>query len=551
MESHGGATISDHSSKPRKPKSRQVSSRFLSPASPSTDGYGTQSPNKILTSPVKQKPRSSTDSRKHKSFESGFFRGLWPASSNSKADTTLADHLGRDRLKDLQERKNNQNTLSLDRQRSCKEFSMFENENNTDYKENHKPVFGGSMRYTGKFKFPGLSSKSSNLSHDHSDVFTPGRFSVDESSLRKKSSFDKVLVSDTDTQDSETEYSDVCSSGTSFETPAAGKYFPASYMASTVSSRKHGIEISSKSMHDLSSRSRRWSSDSGHNYDNNNNNNNYNNSPKIFKGNGKSALSSGRRSGSPRMVELSNSKPPTSPSRGKGVGNILSMGIELLKGRKSSSGTSLSQFGPGSVENVHDLRLLHNGLMQWRFCNAKAEVVNGIVLKNAKRNLLYVWNGLINLQHSVLQKRLQLQKKKLEMKLNGILYSQVKLLEIWGNMERQHISSISTTKDYLHSVVCRIPLIDGAKVEIQSASISTRHASDLAASINWMLTNFSPLVEETVGVLAELAMVVTQEKLLLEECLELFRFISALEIQERSLMSSIMQFKLLQPHILA
>lgn len=35
---------------------------------------------------------------------------------------------------------------------------------------------------------------------------------------------------------------------------------------------------------------------------------------------------------------------------------------------------------------------------------------------------------------------------------------------MWGSIERQHLSNVSTTKDHLHAVVCRIPLVDGAKV---------------------------------------------------------------------------------------
>jgi len=37
-------------------------------------------------------------------------------------------------------------------------------------------------------------------------------------------------------------------------------------------------------------------------------------------------------------------------------------------------------------------------------------------------------------------------------------------LEAWGDMERQHLSSVSKTKECLHSVVCRVPLIEGAEV---------------------------------------------------------------------------------------
>ncbi|KAK6141123.1 hypothetical protein DH2020_025130 [Rehmannia glutinosa] len=513
----GGATaVSDHSSKPKKPKSREVSSRFLSPTSSSTTSssteYGNQSPNSTLISSPKQKPKSSTDrSRKHKSYEnSGFFRGLWPSSSipspssNSKLDT-LANHLGHDRLKDLEERKNNklksdQNSISLNRQKSCTEFSRFENEKKiyASAKENQKPVFGGSMRYTGKFKFAGKSPD------DNNDI-VPGRFSVDENTLRKKSfSRGGLLLSDADdTRDSESEYSDVYSGGTSFDTPAAGKDFPAS---------------------------RRWSAGLNQKPVPSDNNSN---SPKIFTlknamkkaAHGNWALSPGR-SVSPKM----NSKPPTSPSRGKGVGNILSMGIELLKGKKSSSSVS-SPLGPGSAENVHQLRLLHNRLMQWRYSNARAEAVNGNVIKQAEVymcfdylyfndcDLLFQIFHLIVTCIKVTYYRVfnctvdYYEMKSLSESEDLIRYLKMnKALENWGNMERQHLSGVCTTIDYLHSVVCRVPLVDGAKVESQSASIAVRHASDLAASIHLMLTTFS------------------------------------LTIEERSLRSSIMQLKLLQQH---
>ncbi|KAJ6885187.1 hypothetical protein NC652_032012 [Populus alba x Populus x berolinensis] len=68
-------------------------------------------------------------------------------------------------------------------------------------------------------------------------------------------------------------------------------------------------------------------------------------------------------------------------------------------------------------------------------------------------------------------------------------------------MERQHLSSVSKTKECLHSVVCRVPLIEGAEAE------------------------------QTVALLSELADVVAQEKLLVEECLELLQTVSALQVE--------------------
>ncbi|KAL2477981.1 QWRF motif-containing protein 3-like [Forsythia ovata] len=546
--------VSDQSLKPKKPKSRQIKSRFLTPNSISSPENGFQSPNNTL-SPLRQNARSSTDSRKQKSLEkSGFLRGLWPSStpsppSKSKLDT-LADYLGNDRIIDLKERKTHEKSddlLFLNRQRSCTEFSRFENDQKKISKENHKPVFGGSMRYTGRLRFPGRSTNSSSSKNstsldDQNDYIAPGRFSVDETALRRKTF--------SDTQDSDSEYSDVCS-GASLDT---GQNFPASYMAPTVSSRKHGIAVPSKYMNDSFSRSRRWSADSGilkpiSSSDN---------SPKISTSKNAMKKNYSKSPGQPsspvmlsdskgKITGLLNSKPPTSPSRAKGVGSLLSMGIELLTGKKSSPKTS-SPLGPGSSESVHQLRLLHNRLMQWRYSNARAEAVNGNIIKKAQSNLLYAWDGLIKLQQSVLQKKLQLQKEKLEMKLNYILQSQVFVLETWGNMERDHISAVSTTKVYLHSVVCRIPLVEGAKVEPQLASIAIRHALDVSTFINSMLTKSAPTVEKTGGALVELARVATLEKQLLQECLELLKTISALQVKERSLKCSIMQIKLFQHH---
>ncbi|GFQ01071.1 QWRF motif-containing protein 3 [Phtheirospermum japonicum] len=474
MNSHGGATaVSRHSSpntpKNNKPKSREVSSRFLSSTSSTatsssssslSSDYGNQSPNSTLISSPKQKPKSSnTNSKKHKSYEnSGFFRGLWPSSSPSP-NSPRPD-----------KKPDGRNPLLLNRQRSCTEFSRFENEKkiiNYSSKENQKPVFGGSMRYTGKFKSPEKSVKPDD---QRNDIITPGRFSVDENTLRKKSSFSSGL------SDTESEYS---AGDTFFDTPSAGKYIPAPYMAPTVSSRKHGIEVPSKFMHDISSsRSRRWSADSGLNQKPVSSSDDNNNSSKIFT---LKSLTPGRSGSQPGSAN---------PSRGKGVGNILSMGIGLLKGKKSSSSAASSPLGPGSSENVHQLRLLHNRLMQWRYSNARAEAVNENIIKKAE----------------------------------------IKALENWENMETQHLSAVCTTIDYLHSVVCRVPLVDGAKVEPESASLAVRHASDLAASINLMLTTFSPTIEKTVGVVGELATVVTQEKLLLEECFELYKNIAILEV---------------------
>ncbi|KAK3184227.1 hypothetical protein Dsin_031513 [Dipteronia sinensis] len=556
----------DQSIKPRRQKSREVSSRFLSPSStPTRDNMGIQSPNQTM-SPIRPKPSTPPDARKHiRSLEdsSGFVRRLWPSSSsdsssssNNKNLETLAEFLGNERLTNYLERKNEEKSsksssssvFSLSRQRSCREVSEKQSA-----KENHRPVLGGSTRFTRKLRFPGKSS-SNSLSHD-SGVILPGRFSVDENALYKKSNPRKSDPFLDNLADSESSFSDVFSSS-DFNSPAISRG-----SSQSQSFRKSGVEVSSKYLQDIPNKPRRLNSDSNIQHPVS-----LDTSPRLKKFTLKNAiikrtssltgyasatsqwaLSPGRSGSPPMSVEskqrpmsFSSLKPPNSPSRAKGVEKLLNLGFDLFKSKKTSSSSPL---GPGDAENVHQLRLLHNRFMQWRYANARGDAVNENTTNQVENNLLCAWDSLTKLQHSVIHKKLQLQKKKLEMKLDFILLSQMKLLESWGDMERQHLLAISITKDCLHSVVCKVPLIEGAKVNQQAASVAIRHASDLSASIKSMLASFSPSADNTASLVSELAEVVAQEKLLIDECLELSKTIAMLEIQERSLKCYIIQFE--------
>ncbi|KAI6697399.1 hypothetical protein NL676_017518 [Syzygium grande] len=163
------------------------------------------------------------------------------------------------------------------------------------------------------------------------------------------------------------------------------------------------------------------------------------------------------------------------------------MGLDLFKSKKSSSHSS--PLGPAGAENVHQLRLLHNRLIQWQYANAKADAAN----------------------------------------LNMTSQTEIRPLETWGDMERRHSLAISKTTESLQSIVSRLPLIEGAEAEPQSTSFALRHALDLTTSIKSAITDISPSGDGTVPLLSELAKVVGQEKLLLEECLECLRTISKLE----------------------
>ncbi|CAI9280170.1 unnamed protein product [Lactuca saligna] len=326
----------------------------------------------------------------------------------------------------------------------------------------------------------------------------PGRLSVDENALRRRS-YSRPRSDHSFSDDSEC--SDMDSSFISNSLT--------SYMAPTLSSRKSAIKKVMKKANSLS----KWGSSPGRPE-----------SPPT-----------------PTSTSFSSSKPPTSPSK-TGKKNFLHMGLDLIKSKKNGPGCSSPiGSGMGMVETVHQLRMMHGSWMRWRYANARANVVNETLDDKAKKDLLHAWENITKLQQSVLQKRLRLEREKLEMKLNFILHSQMKMLEAWRDMEKKHISNVSMTKDCLEGVACKVPLIEGAKMDPQISSIALRHATDLVASVMSMMSFLEPTAHETVSTFKELAKVASQEKLLLEECFEHFRVISTLEIEERSLRCNVIE----------
>ncbi|CAL1406696.1 unnamed protein product [Linum trigynum] len=295
------------------------------------------------------------------------------------------------------------------------------------------------------------------------------------------------------------------------------------------------------------------------------------------------ALSPGRTGSPPMTVEnkerpmsFSTWKPPTSPKKHGGMEKLLSMGLDFFKSSakikriSSSSSTSTSTSTSNSssssaafstsssssslldnAENVHQLRLIHGRLLQWRYANSRAETTNEKLEKQAESDMVLAWSTIVRKRQNVVKMRLQLQREQLEVKLESILHWQMNALERWEEMERQHTAALSKTQESLNAVVCRVPLIKGARVNEELTSLAFRHATDLTNSIRWALSSFSSPADETVEMVSELAKVVAQEKLLIQEFHEIQHTISALQVEESDLKAAIIQLtslQLLQQH---
>ncbi|KAL4201984.1 hypothetical protein AMTRI_Chr02g261540 [Amborella trichopoda] len=495
--------------------------------SKSREWSSVSSPNRFL-SPTHRK---SPDTRKNKNSEElVLIRGPWPSAMSSSSSSsslsqssnftsslstnsssssslssfssilsarresgTLADHLGNERLMDLidkRERRHSKITQAdnLTRQKSCSETRVL-SKASFSLKEN-RPM-GGSMRYTDP------NSNSSQFP-------IPGRLSIDARTLNFSS---RNWSHDEDRSvgpDSDGSGSIDLSSKSSTSAPA-----------SRLARKKPGNKIPGRFWQEISPGSGKK------------------------EGGSQWALSPGRGG----HMGLRPPSPP-SPVKTKGVSGFLNMGLELLKGRRSNLGNGNGK-GGGVVlimdEAGQELRVLNNRLLQWRFLNAKAQFLVEKKATFAQINFINAWGSISKLQESVSHKRFQLQKDKLDHKLNYVLGSQAKAFKAWDGIQREHTVAVSKTKDCLNAVVSRVPLVDGAKGKSQTVSQALRQAADIANSIKTTIYLLTTM--RMASLLPELARVVTKEMALLEETFELLGVVADLELEERSLRCHIIQLR--------
>ncbi|XP_065849624.1 AUGMIN subunit 8-like [Euphorbia lathyris] len=268
---------------------------------------------------------------------------------------------------------------------------------------------------------------------------------------------------------------------------------------------------------------------------------------------------SGSRPASPSRTSVSRGvsparlRPSTPPSRGvsptpsRGVSptrtssssqsnsstSVLSFIVDVKKGKKSSS----------YIEDAHQIRLLYNRYLQWRFANARAEAVLYVQKVTAEKTLYNVWNNTLALWDSVIQKRMDLQELKLELKLSAILNNQMAHLDDWALLEMDHVSSLSGALEDLEATTLRIPVTGGAKADIDSLKIAICSAVDVMQAMGSSICSLLSMVEGVNTLVSELAVVAAEEKAMLDECEALLASTAALQVQEYSISTHLIQMK--------
>ncbi|CAN6563916.1 unnamed protein product [Malus baccata var. baccata] len=248
-----------------------------------------------------------------------------------------------------------------------------------------------------------------------------------------------------------------------------------------------------------------------------------------------------------RGLSPSRSRPSTPPSRGVSP----SKARPSSTSSQSSSSTSVLSFiadfkgkkGASYIEDAHKLRLLYNRCLQWRFANARAEVVLYVQKVNAERTLLNVWNSTISLWDSVIKKRIDLQQLKLELKLKSVLNDQMAYLDDWGLLETEHIAAFSGAMEDLEASTLRLPVTGGARADLDSLKVAICSAVDVMQAMASSICCLLSRVEGVNSLASELAVVAAQEKAMLDECEVLLASAAAMQVEEYSLRTHLMQTK--------
>ncbi|XP_050363890.1 QWRF motif-containing protein 2 [Argentina anserina] len=247
-----------------------------------------------------------------------------------------------------------------------------------------------------------------------------------------------------------------------------------------------------------------------------------------------SSMSPSRGSASPSRVRNSFGG-PGQLSSGYGPAStpsFLSFSIDTRRGKK----------GEDRIVDAYMLRLLYNRHQQWRFVNARADATYMVQRVNAEENLWNAWVTISELRHNVTLKRIKLLLLRHKLKLTSILKGQIKYLEDWALLDRDHSSSLLGANEALQASILRLPVV-GAIVDFQELKDSVGSAADVMEAMAASICSLSSKVEEMNCLVSELVKVTTTERLVLEQCKDFLSTISAMQVKDCSLRTHIIQLK--------
>lgn len=225
---------------------------------------------------------------------------------------------------------------------------------------------------------------------------------------------------------------------------------------------------------------------------------------------------------------------PSSPSRQtNSSSSVLSYIADIRKGKKVAN----------HIEDVHQLRLLYNRHLQWRYANSRADVALNSQKVTAEKGLYNVWRTTSELWDSVTEKRIDLQQLRLKLKLYSVLNEQVAYLDGWPLIERDHTCSVSGAIKDLQASTLRLPVTGGARADIDTVKAAVCSAVDVMQTMGSSICSVLSRVDGMNCLVSELADVAAQERAMLDECEALLATTAAMQVEEYSLRTHLVQLK--------
>lgn len=246
---------------------------------------------------------------------------------------------------------------------------------------------------------------------------------------------------------------------------------------------------------------------------------------------------------------------PLSPSRTSPYRNIPSplrsrQGSSLTSSQRSSNAAMMLNFGAdyrrgrkglSLVEEIHLHRILHNRLLQWRFVNARADGAMNEQTFGAEKLLYNVCMRMFDLRSSVVAKKIRLQQARQAQKINTLLSIQTRSLDDWSRLQHNHTNALKGVVQALEAAVLRVPVTSGVKADVPAVQDAIHSAFDVMNTVENTITYLLPKVDKTNSLVSELGFVAAQERVLLEECASLLATASALEVEECSIRTHLVQ----------
>ncbi|KAJ1289101.1 hypothetical protein BS78_02G139300 [Paspalum vaginatum] len=172
----------------------------------------------------------------------------------------------------------------------------------------------------------------------------------------------------------------------------------------------------------------------------------------------------------------------------------------------------------GKQEDVHQLRLLDNRYLQYRFLNARAHAAAKAKAAAAEKSLYVLEEKIAGLRLSVAEKRSEVERMKREHRLSSVVKAQVPYLVQWGDMEGDHSICLGGATTALHNASLQLPIIGNVNANCGELTEVLKSAAHLLEPLSPCIQNFLPKVEQINDVGGNLAQVIVNERTLIEEC---------------------------------